>query len=260
MITSLSRWKCRHDGLDEQSEAEQKTSSSSSSSLPPNAKRNDKMITLGLLTPNNIEVVKRINRGTFPMNYSERFYDSIVDFRELCRLAFVCDIPVGAVCCRLVFPGDAAKDFSSSSSSDIIDTSNPSLTPPKLHQWQLTTPQGRPTKKSTDIPTARLCIMTLAVLAAYRRSGIGSLLLQWVVDRCKQLRSGEAEFCLGGVPGLPQGQGQVNVTDIYLHVWSANREGIEFYKNHGFIQDTVIGDYYKSLTPSDCIVFRKVIP
>lgn len=95
------KWKCRHcavesekdqtndkEGVSEkQNLAQQLAVAPLPSSLPPSAKLdNQKMITLGLLTQNNIEVVKRINRVSLPLNYGDRFYSMVIDNRELCRL------------------------------------------------------------------------------------------------------------------------------------------------------------------------------
>lgn len=83
------------------------------------------------------------------------------------------------------------------------------------------------------------------------------MLIDWVVDRCRQLRCGEAKTAIGGIPGLPQGQTQVNVTEIYLHVWCANQGAIEFYRQSGFEQGETIEGYYKKLNPPNCVVFKK---
>lgn len=196
------RWKCRH--TEEQSEkvkeGEGRTSivSTESQSLSPKENK----ITIGLLTHNNIEVVKRINLASFPLTFGDRFYSMIVDNRELSRLgtlktqinyffncflyifsigfllAFICDIPVGAVCCRLVFPDQPDEYLSDSTVTEEADApsqSIPSLAPPKLKQWELTTTPTTILPRSTKklIENVRLYILSLAVLASFRRSGIG---------------------------------------------------------------------------------------
>lgn len=84
-------------------------------------------------------------------------------------------------------------------------------------------------------------------------------MIDWVIERCHQLTTGEAEVATGGIPGLPPGQIQVNISEVFLQVWTANEAAIKFYKKLGFEQGETIKDYYRDLTPSDCVVFRKPI-
>lgn len=86
---------------------------------------------------------------------------------------------------------------------------------------------------------------------------LGRMLLEWVIKRCEHLRVGQAETAIGGIPGLPPGQTQVDIKDIFLHVWSSNTTAIQFYKSMGFEQAEVLQGYYRNLSPSDAIVFKK---
>ena len=78
-------------------------------------------------------------------------------------------------------------------------------------------------------------IMTITVLTAYRRYGIGSQLLKKAINECKTDK----------------------VTKIYLHVLCSNESAIEFYKNNGFIIKEELKDYYQDLDPPHCFVFEK---
>ena len=81
----------------------------------------------------------------------------------------------------------------------------------------------------------KLYIMTLGVLASYRGRGIGTNLLEHVLENVKDL---------GGIKS------------IYLNVQSNNDYAIAFYKKHGFeVTDTIMG-YYKRLDPPDCKVLE----
>ncbi|GBG90958.1 hypothetical protein CBR_g51562 [Chara braunii] len=82
----------------------------------------------------------------------------------------------------------------------------------------------------------KLYIMTLGVLAPYRRLGIGSKLLQHCLDICRQ------------DPGI---------WEIYLHVQTNNDEAIAFYKKFGFEISGIIHNYYKRIVPPDCYVLSK---
>lgn len=83
-VSHCASWHCRHTAADKNGEPNLEEEAAVA---PPSAKvNNQKMTSLGLLTQNNIEVVKRINRASFPLVYGEKFYSTIIDNRELCRL------------------------------------------------------------------------------------------------------------------------------------------------------------------------------
>lgn len=84
----------------------------------------------------------------------------------------------------------------------------------------------------------RLYIMTLGVLAPYRGLGIGTKLLDYVLDVSSKQ----------------------NVTEIYLHVQTNNDDAIGFYKKFGFEVTETIQNYYAYISPPDCFVLRKSIP
>ena len=77
------------------------------------------------------------------------------------------------------------------------------------------------------IESKRMYIMTLGVLEAYRRFGIGSQLLDWVVEKARLEK----------------------LSDVVLHVQTSNTAAIDFYKNHGFVVERTENDYYPQLSP-----------
>ncbi|KAF2575826.1 hypothetical protein F2Q70_00006303 [Brassica cretica] len=81
----------------------------------------------------------------------------------------------------------------------------------------------------------RVYIMTLGVLAPYRGIGIGSKLLNHVLDICTKQ----------------------NISEIYLHVQTNNEDAIKFYKKFGFEITDTIQDYYINIEPRDCYVVTK---
>mmetsp|Transcript_7148 Transcript_7148/g.14337 ORF Transcript_7148/g.14337 Transcript_7148/m.14337 type:complete len:177 (+) Transcript_7148:134-664(+) len=84
-----------------------------------------------------------------------------------------------------------------------------------------------------------LYVMTLAVLPAYRGRSIGSKLLDFMIEKAKEL----------GAAG------------IFLHVWTENKEGIEFYrKKFDFEEKETIEGYYKRLDPPNCLILEKIFP
>ncbi|CAH9063585.1 unnamed protein product [Cuscuta epithymum] len=80
-------------------------------------------------------------------------------------------------------------------------------------------------------------IMTLGVLAPYRGLGVGSKLLNHVLDLCARQ----------------------NMSEIYLHVQTNNDDAIKFYQKFGFGITETIQNYYTNITPPDCYVVTKFI-
>ncbi|KAL3679746.1 hypothetical protein R1sor_022702 [Riccia sorocarpa] len=85
----------------------------------------------------------------------------------------------------------------------------------------------------------RLYIMTLGVLAPYRRMGIGSKLLKKTLEQCEQSES--------------------PIVEVYLHVQTNNDEAVEFYKKFHFEITEEIKNYYKHIEPPDCFVLSKIL-
>ncbi|KAE8711246.1 N-alpha-acetyltransferase 50 [Hibiscus syriacus] len=80
-------------------------------------------------------------------------------------------------------------------------------------------------------------IMTLGVLAPYRGLGIGTKLLNHVLELC-----------------LKQ-----HIPEIYLHVQTNNEDAIKFYKKFGFEITETIKNYYTNIDPPDCFVLTKFV-
>lgn len=81
----------------------------------------------------------------------------------------------------------------------------------------------------------RLYIMTLGCLFTYRRLGIGTTMLEHVLNYATKK----------------------GIDSIYLHVQTSNTGAIEFYKKFGFeIVDTK-EDYYKRIEPASALVLKK---
>ena len=78
-------------------------------------------------------------------------------------------------------------------------------------------------------------IMTITVLKAYRRYGIGSQLLRKAIEDCKA----------------------DDVKKIYLHVLCSNESAVEFYKSEGFTIKEKLENYYTDLDPPHCYVLEK---
>lgn len=85
----------------------------------------------------------------------------------------------------------------------------------------------------------RLYIMTLAVLAAYRGRGIGSQLLQSVLEYCSE---------------------NTVINEIALHVHVSNEDAIRFYTDRfGFEKGEMVENYYRRIDPPHCYRLYKVL-
>nr|CAG4650514.1 EOG090X0ED2 [Sida crystallina] len=84
----------------------------------------------------------------------------------------------------------------------------------------------------------RLYIMTLGCLAPYRRRGIGSIMLQHVLNYVEKAG---------------------NFQSILLHVQVNNQSAIDFYKKFGFEIVETKEQYYKRIEPADAHVLMKVL-
>jgi len=82
----------------------------------------------------------------------------------------------------------------------------------------------------------KLYIMTLGCLAPYRRLGIGSVMVQHVMDIVEK---------------------DGNYDSIFLHVQVNNEDAINFYKNFGFDIVETKQQYYKRIEPADAYVLEK---
>ncbi|KAJ3111469.1 N-alpha-acetyltransferase 50 [Phlyctochytrium bullatum] len=139
-------------------------------------------IILASPTAASLPLLRRLNATLFPVPYNERFYTTVLENADLCRLAFYGDECIGAVCCRR----------------------------------ELITSLG-------EQGTYRVYIMTLGVLAAYRRLRIGTLLLDTLLSRCRA---------------------DSTLSHLELHVHVANKEAIRFYKARDFKLGGKVEGYY----------------
>lgn len=228
-------------------------------------------IDLTNLTSNNVGQFRKLNSVLFPVRYSESFYKQALqeEKKAVCKLgessrrpaqcgeregshagshrparpprpALFNDIPVGNLCCRYEYK------WSSSSSS---------------------------------LPPVNVYIMTLGVLAPYRRLGIGRAL----IDHLFSVVSPGTELDLPDPnepsPSVSQqvaekvekNQGQpaavakaartkkkFRVESIFLHVQTSNDEAREFYKAQGFAEEEIISEYYRQgVEPRSAVLLAK---
>ena len=87
----------------------------------------------------------------------------------------------------------------------------------------------------------RVYIMTLCVEAPYRGRGIGTQLIESVLDSCDRLG---------------------DIREVALHVQISNKDAIRFYTDRfEFIQGPMVENYYQRIDPPHCyLLYRKLHP
>lgn len=165
------------------------------------------IITLDDLTANNLGTFKKLIEVTLPTSYPESWYRDTLESNQVVKLAFYSELPVGEIKGKLV---------NSSHNIPTFEVANFTQLSSKI------------------IPNA-VYLESFSVLKAYQGLGIGSKLLQWVIEEAK------LKF----------------VHEVVLHVHVENTAAIDWYKKKGFKQigDTVV-DYYKQqgLEKPDAVV------
>ena len=92
--------------------------------------------------------------------------------------------------------------------------------------------------RNTEEKRKKLYIMTIGVLHAYRRRGVGRKLLTQLLDSAAARK---------------------DVRVIYLHVQTGNDAARDFYAQFGFVEVGVIRGYYKRIQPDSCYVLAKAL-
>lgn len=170
------------------------------------------IITLDDLTKNNLGTFRKIIEVTLPTTYPESWYTNSLNSDQITKLAFYSELPVGQVKGKLINSSHKVPNF------EVANSNNMNL---KM------------------IPNA-VYIESFSVLKAYRNLGIGSKLLEWLIDEAK------LKF----------------IHEIVLHVHVDNQAAIEWYKKKGFVpSEEVVKDYYKQqgLSNPDAIVLTLTI-
>merc|ERR1711879_380906 len=140
----------------------------------------------------------KVNQVVFPIVYHDKFYKDVLEAGELAKLAYYNDVVVGAVCCRI----------------DLTQAS----------------------EDGSQLAKRKLYIMTLGCLAPYRRLGIGTQMLDHVMEIVEK---------------------DGNFDSVLLHVQVNNDSAIKFYKRFGFDIVETKEQYYKRIEPADAHVLEK---
>ncbi|KAH0558603.1 hypothetical protein GP486_004743 [Trichoglossum hirsutum] len=171
-----------------------------------------------ITTPNQLSQFRRINTLLLPIRYPDSFYNAILSPAQLSSLSLIATytpqspsppVVVGGICCRL-------EDREAPGRQD-GSNSEPTTTTTKQRQ---------------------LYILTLCILAPYRRLGLASHLLEQMISRALVAEDG--------------------VSDVYAHVWEANEEARRWYSRRGFGEEEGrVEGYYRRLKPQGAVVVRR---
>ncbi|KAJ2551915.1 hypothetical protein EV175_003510 [Coemansia sp. RSA 1933] len=145
-----------------------------------------------------VNKVRNLNSVLFPVRYSAGFYKSLTQPGQFAQLAKYQGTCVGTIACRKQALGQA---------DPVTSVYDPRIPQPEL---------------------CEMYMLTLGVLAPYRRLGIGRMLLSNALDAAKQ---------------------DPLVKRIVLHVKIDNDDALRFYHKHGFSTLRLIERYYKNIDP-----------
>lgn len=155
------------------------------------------IVALDDLTVNNLGVFKKINEVCLPTKYPDSWYKDSLNSDQIVKLAFYSELPVGAI---------KAKTYN------------------KLHKINTFENLLSANLPSKVIPNA-VYLESFAILEKYRGLGIGSKLLEYLIEETK------LKF----------------IHEIVIHVHVDNELALNFYLKKGFVKmlEEPVVDYYK---------------
>eukprot|EP00529_Nitzschia_sp_RCC80_P032267 CAMPEP_0113463754 /NCGR_PEP_ID=MMETSP0014_2-20120614/12831_1 /TAXON_ID=2857 /ORGANISM="Nitzschia sp." /LENGTH=219 /DNA_ID=CAMNT_0000355779 /DNA_START=81 /DNA_END=740 /DNA_ORIENTATION=- /assembly_acc=CAM_ASM_000159 len=209
-------------------------------------------VEFGKITQDNVEQLRMINTTCFPVSYQEKYYKDVVSPGQnnegLSKLAYVGGFVVGATSSRIeditvVADDKAGIKAGNNEENDDDDNNNNNKNADVGDVVGGDNNNNKDQKNQTQ--KRRIYIMTLGVLAAYRGRGIGTKLIQSILDYFEHnMMSDELK----------------DVTEISLHVHVENQDAIDFYtEKFGFLRGELVENYYnkRSVDPPHSIRLYK---
>ncbi|KAI9481939.1 hypothetical protein LPJ78_003058 [Coemansia sp. RSA 989] len=159
-------------------------------------------ISIQPVVPDNISKVRNLNSVLFPVRYAKTFYENLLHPGYFGRLAYFNKQCVGTItCCKQ--------------------------------------PLGYADAKAAEMrePSERceMYMMTLGVLAPFRRMGIAQSLVQCALETAAQ---------------------DPSIERVALHVQVGNDDALGFYHKLGFVTTHTIDQYYRHIEPAQAYVLQ----
>ena len=200
-------------------------------------------LSIGDVNAANIEQLKMMNITSLPVRYTDKFYRELVEKSPKVHISFSF-LPIQSVAGGLLMP--APHDAILTSYQIIHYIMSFYTTPPLNLQdylkfafcngFAVGAVCSRIEACVEDPGYNKLYIMTISILPAYRRRGIGKQLLNHIIDTAMK---------------------DASINEAYLHVQTSNEDAKQFYIAHGFEETETIRNYYKRIEPPDCYVLKK---
>mmetsp|Transcript_35437 Transcript_35437/g.85764 ORF Transcript_35437/g.85764 Transcript_35437/m.85764 type:complete len:200 (+) Transcript_35437:838-1437(+) len=195
-----------------------------------------------------------INTTCFPVSYQEKYYKDVISSpagqnnEGLSKLAYVGGFVVGATSSRI-------EDITTTTTTDsdaAVKDANDDESDNKKKNADVGDDDGGGGDKNNSNSSKkkkqqRIYIMTLGVLPAYRGRGIGTKLIQSILDYFEHNMTSCEE-------------GLKDVTEVSLHVHVENQDAINFYtQKFGFLKGERVENYYnkRSVDPPHSIRLYK---
>lgn len=196
-----------------------------------------------------IHSLRSLNLVLLPVHYSDRLYRDVLSVPRMGKMASYNLLPIGAITSRL-------EAFYESD----LDT--------PLFNYKAYRDKLLAESRKSDayfLPSeTHLYIMTLGVLAPYRRLGIGKKLIDSLIIEANRLNQEsqlrrQNERSKSNDP-LQLEDSNYIITALTLHVQFGNTAGMAFYTSQGFKELRFIEHYYSNIKPRGASVMYLPIP
>lgn len=181
-----------------------------------------KLLRIETVNAHYVSSLRKLNSILLPVSYSDRLYRDVLEISRFSKIALYKHHPIGAVTGRMEDPSEQECDV-------------------------------RYLPKDSDLHEYHLYLMTLGVLSPYRRLGVGTAIMNSMIEEAKKVNQEMRSGKLGS-----EHQKSV-ITALTLHVQFNNTLGMEFYSRQGFETVKFIENYYYRIEPKGAYLIIKKI-
>lgn len=198
-----------------------------------------------------------LNNECLPIKYGEGFYRHILYGERYAKLAYFKDVLIGAMSWKIDRASEHTEEKETERLKKVAEEEErkaKGLEPEEQKEEEKKEPESKASKRKNkakkrggggagakekteedEADEKMVYMMTITILNSYRKMGFGKEIL----------KMGEELWKSEGYK------------KIVLDVQTSNKEAIEFYKKHGFIQVREKPKYYTDLDPPDSFFFVK---